>query len=314
MAPFLRAVRPSRPPRSMATPAQARAARMAAKATPIEDVHQRRLSAEPRQQRGLGVAVTTPDRRARRGTSARSRRRSLLVLLATIAAIALTARLGVWQLDRASQKTTLQASLDRRSLEPPLDERSLARTPQAAEAQHFRRVVLHGHWLADRTVFLDNRQMDGRVGFFVVTPLALDTSGAVLVQRGWAAARLRRPQRAAAVATPTGGDRRRRRRPVAVAAVPVRRRRAADRSGKISTRRVRARDRASTCCRSRSRSTTSPAHARRRPRPALAAARDRRPEALRLRGQWFAIGRRHRLPLCLARFIRPRQALTRRRS
>jgi surfeit locus 1 family protein len=111
----------------------------------------------------------------------------MLVLLATLAAVALTARLGVWQLDRASQKTALQAALDARSLEPPLDERSLARSPEAAEAQHFRRVVLHGRWLAERTIFLDNRQMDGRVGFFVVTPLALEPAGAVLVERGWAA-------------------------------------------------------------------------------------------------------------------------------
>ncbi|MEO7116106.1 MAG: SURF1 family protein [Caldimonas sp.] len=124
-----------------------------------------------------------PAGRVRMGNSRRS---SVVVLLAAVAAITLTARLGAWQLDRASQKTALQASLDLRSLEPPLDGRSLARTPQAAEAQHFRRVVLHGRWLPDRTVFLDNRQMDGHVGFFVVTPLALETSGTVLVQRGWA--------------------------------------------------------------------------------------------------------------------------------
>ena len=118
---------------------------------------------------------------------ARARRRSVLVLLAALASIALTARLGLWQLDRAAQKTALQASLDARALEPPLDERSLARTAVDAATQNFRRVVLHGHWLAGRTVFLDNRQMDGRVGFFVVTPLALEPTGTVLVERGWVA-------------------------------------------------------------------------------------------------------------------------------
>ena len=117
----------------------------------------------------------------------RSRWSGAVILLAALAGTALTARLGVWQLDRASQKTALQAALDARSLEPPLDDRSLARTTTAADAQHFRRVVLHGRWLADRTVYLDNRQMDGRVGFFIVTPLALATSGVVLVERGWAA-------------------------------------------------------------------------------------------------------------------------------
>ncbi len=117
----------------------------------------------------------------------RGRRGSIVVLIAAIAAMALTARLGYWQLDRASQKIALQTALDARSIEPPLDDRSLARSSAAAEPQHFRRAVLHGRWLAERTVFLDNRQMDGRVGFFVVTPLALDGSGTVLVQRGWVA-------------------------------------------------------------------------------------------------------------------------------
>jgi surfeit locus 1 family protein len=113
--------------------------------------------------------------------------RSFIVLLAAIAAIALTTRLGFWQLDRAAQKNALQASLDARSFQPPLDAASLARTPGAAEGQHFRRIVLQGRWLAERTVFLDNRQMDGKVGFFVVTPLALaGSAAAVLVERGWA--------------------------------------------------------------------------------------------------------------------------------
>jgi surfeit locus 1 family protein len=49
-----------------------------------------------------------------------------------------------------------------------------------------RRVEAHGQWLADRTVFLDNRAMDGRAGFFVLTPLRLASGAVLLVQRGWA--------------------------------------------------------------------------------------------------------------------------------
>lgn len=133
----------------------------------------------------------------------RTRCRAVVVLLATLAAIATTSRLGLWQLDRASQKTALQTALDARALEPALDDPSLARSSAAADAQHFRRVVLHGRWLAERTVFLDNRQMDGRVGFFVVTPLALATSGVVLVQRGWAARDFADRTVLPTVATPT---------------------------------------------------------------------------------------------------------------
>ena len=147
--------------------------------------------------------VLTDAEPAGRAPVRRSRRNAVVVLLATLAAIALTARRGFWQLDRASQKTALQAELDARSLEPALDDATLARSPVAADAQHFRRVVLHGRWLAERTVFLDNRQMEGRVGFFVVTPLALATSGVVLVQRGWAARDFADRTALPTIATPT---------------------------------------------------------------------------------------------------------------
>jgi surfeit locus 1 family protein len=121
-----------------------------------------------------------------RASGAGPQRRRLVVTLAALAAIALAVRLGLWQLDRADQKVALQSTLAARASEPVLDAAALARTAEAAEAQHQRAVVLHGHWIADRTVFLDNRQMDGKVGFFVVTPLALAPGpGTALVQRGW---------------------------------------------------------------------------------------------------------------------------------
>jgi len=137
--------------------------------------------------------------------SRRLRAQAVVTLVATLAGVALAARLGVWQLDRADQKIALQTSLEARSREPALDGPSLARSPLAAEAQHHRRVSLRGRWLAERTVFLDNRQMDGKVGFFVVTPLALmPGSGVVLVQRGWAARHFTSRTELPAPTTPAG--------------------------------------------------------------------------------------------------------------
>jgi surfeit locus 1 family protein len=116
----------------------------------------------------------------------RTRRRAAIVLAATLAGVLLTSRLGLWQLDRAAQKEALEASLASRGAQPPLAQRELAFGTPEAEAQAYRRVHLHGRWLADRTVFLDNRQMNGNPGFYVVTPLLLAApSDAVLVQRGW---------------------------------------------------------------------------------------------------------------------------------
>ena len=118
-------------------------------------------------------------------TRAPTRGRRAVVLVAALAGAALTARLGVWQLDRAAQKLALGAAIESRGRLPVLPQAALATTPQAAEPQHWRRVALHGRWLAARTIYLDNRQMDGHPGFFVVTPLVLGPADAVLVQRGW---------------------------------------------------------------------------------------------------------------------------------
>ena len=112
--------------------------------------------------------------------------RRLVVLLATLAGVALTARLGVWQLDRAQQKIALRQSFDDRAALPPIPQAELAAASSAAAAQHHRRVRLQGRWLPRFTVYLDNRQIDGWPGFYVVTPLQLSGSDeAVVVQRGW---------------------------------------------------------------------------------------------------------------------------------
>ena len=72
----------------------------------------------------------------------------------------------------------------------------------------YRPVVLRGTWLAQHTVFLDNRQMNGKPGFYVVTPLRLEGSGAVvLVERGWAQRNFVDREQLPPVQTPPGRDR-----------------------------------------------------------------------------------------------------------
>jgi surfeit locus 1 family protein len=127
-----------------------------------------------------------------------------LVLAAALLAAAATARLGFWQLDRAAQKAALQASVDARGRLPALAPADLATTPDQAQAQHFRPVVLQGRWLGQHTVFLDNRQMGGRPGFLVVTPMRLVDGSAVLVQRGWLPRNFIDREALPQVATPDG--------------------------------------------------------------------------------------------------------------
>ncbi len=111
--------------------------------------------------------------------------RRVVTLLLALAVAALTARLGWWQLDRAAQKQRQQQALDSRAALPPLPQAELARSPDAVAAQTHRLTTLQGQWLNQLSVYLENRPMAGRTGFYLVTPLALDDGTAVLVQRGW---------------------------------------------------------------------------------------------------------------------------------
>ena len=131
--------------------------------------------------------------------------RRWIVLLAAVVGVAVTARLGAWQLSRAAEKEALQASLDTRGALPPLPAAALARDAATAAGQWHRRITLAGRWRPEHSVFLDNRQMNGRPGFFLLTPLELAPGDAVLVQRGWAPRDLR--DRALLPEVPTAGGR-----------------------------------------------------------------------------------------------------------
>jgi len=109
-----------------------------------------------------------------------------LLWLGVVVGVGATARLGVWQLDRAAQKTAIERALSERAHLPALAADALARDAAALAPQLHRHVTVSGRWMASRTIYLDNRPLDGQVGFIVVTPLLLGPHDAVLVQRGWA--------------------------------------------------------------------------------------------------------------------------------
>lgn len=118
----------------------------------------------------------------------------MLITIAAAASMLLTASLGFWQLRRADEKLAYQAQLDARAAQPALNGLSLLQPMSEAERaglQH-RQVLLQGEWLPQHTVYLDNRQMQARPGFYVLTPLRLEgpvppgQPQTVLVQRGWA--------------------------------------------------------------------------------------------------------------------------------
>lgn len=130
----------------------------------------------------------------------------VLVAVAALAGIAVTASLGSWQWGRGEQRTALhEAQLARERTAPVPVPELLAARDSAPEALLHRPVVLRGLWLPERTVFLDNRQMNAVPGFYVVTPLRIEGSEAViLVQRGWVQRDFSQRERLPPVQTPAG--------------------------------------------------------------------------------------------------------------
>ncbi len=106
------------------------------------------------------------------------------VTLALCVGLALTVRLGFWQLSRAQEKQDRHQAIAQQQAEPELETTVLLEQPAYFASLH-RRVHLSGRWLPEHTVYLDNRAMNGRAGFWVLTPLVLNGDTRVLVQRGW---------------------------------------------------------------------------------------------------------------------------------
>ena len=101
----------------------------------------------------------------------------LWALALAAAACAAGVALGNWQARRAEEKRTLGAQVQR--------------------------IMVHGEFMPERTLLLDNKVRSRRAGYEVVTPLRLAEGIHVLVNRGWIEAPARRDQ-LPEVATPSG--------------------------------------------------------------------------------------------------------------
>ncbi len=106
---------------------------------------------------------------------------SLVATLLLAAALAGLVALGLWQLRRADEKRALYAEFERGDA-PAI---ALATVPGARAPARYARVAVEGRYLPERQFLLDNMTHAGQVGYRVLTPLAADDGGTVLVDRGW---------------------------------------------------------------------------------------------------------------------------------
>jgi cytochrome oxidase assembly protein ShyY1 len=113
------------------------------------------------------------------------RPRWLALLVVVLVAATGMAFLGQWQLERARQRGAAAAARDQAPVRPVEEVLTARRTfpGKAAGA----RVEARGEWDPGRQVLVAGRELAGRTGFWVVTPLRLADSSAVAVVRGWVA-------------------------------------------------------------------------------------------------------------------------------
>lgn len=131
--------------------------------------------------------------------------RRVLIAIAALIGIAVTLSLGSWQWGRGQQRTALHEAMEARERMAPLAAGELPAQLRADDPLLHRPVLLRGTWVGERTVFLDNRQMNGVPGFYVLTPLRLQgRDDAILVQRGWVQRNFSRREALPPVQTPTG--------------------------------------------------------------------------------------------------------------
>lgn len=108
-----------------------------------------------------------------------------LLLAAALGMSTLTMSLGFWQLSRAEFKEAEFAKEQAQAALPPVTSDDLIQG--MSKVQGLQRLVdAEGEWLAQWTVFLNNRTMQSQPGFWVLTPLKLKSGEVILVQRGWA--------------------------------------------------------------------------------------------------------------------------------
>jgi cytochrome oxidase assembly protein ShyY1 len=103
------------------------------------------------------------------------------LLLVTVGASCVA--LGFWQLDRAAERRAIAQSIAQGRAADALNLNDRVLEPRALN--NWTPATAQGYWRDDLSVLLDNRNLEGRPGLWLATPLVLAEGPAVLVLRGW---------------------------------------------------------------------------------------------------------------------------------
>jgi surfeit locus 1 family protein len=107
----------------------------------------------------------------------------LIWLLVVIASSAGFAKLGFWQLERSSEKSTL-IQLQKKRADTIVEAPRLTHANNIEDFQ-YRKVVLQGEYLPELQWYLDNKTHHGKVGYHVISAFQSEQGFIFLINRGW---------------------------------------------------------------------------------------------------------------------------------
>ena len=112
--------------------------------------------------------------------------------LVTLILLPILLRLGVWELDRAEEKSQLYSQQQEQIEKGIL---TIDKPLKADEIIQYQPVQVTGRFLTDKIIFLDNKPYNGVHGYHVITPFKIEgTEEYILINRGWVAMRVHREQ------------------------------------------------------------------------------------------------------------------------
>lgn len=94
--------------------------------------------------------------------------------------IVLFVSLALWQLDRAAEKKELMSRFE--------SDGGYSRSMDFASLEAYDRIEAFGQYEPERQILIDNIPLEGRIGYYVITPFRLAANDSLLlVNRGWIA-------------------------------------------------------------------------------------------------------------------------------
>ncbi len=108
---------------------------------------------------------------------------TLIPTLVTLLVLPILISLGFWQLDRADQKSVILAAVTKK-----MNSESLRSLPAKNDIENsrYQHIELEGQFDQEHLIYVDNKIVFGKVGYYVVSPfLVSNSSKSVLVNLGW---------------------------------------------------------------------------------------------------------------------------------